>query len=200
MSGGFTNRFNKTKTSNKPTENSDNLEQNEESVKSSDATKEETIEIQINPLEDENKKLKETLMRTLADLDNTRKREAKEKEDIKKYAVANLAKDLVGIMENFELAFENIKDENIDKNFYDGVKLIKSELKKIFDKNEILRVYPLNEDFNPELHEAIAHIESDVEEGKVANVMQAGWVINGRILKPAMVAVSKGKKADDGDK
>ncbi|MDR3289964.1 MAG: nucleotide exchange factor GrpE [Rickettsiales bacterium] len=155
---------------------------------------EEKVEVE-NTLESENKKLKETLMRTLAELDNTRKRAEKEKQDISQFAISKFAESLINVMENFNLAFVNVKEKDVkDKSFFEGIKLTHNELKKVFEKSGLVRVSPLNEDFNPEFHNAIAEIESkEVEKGKVAQVMQAGYTINGRILRPALVAVSKGK-------
>jgi molecular chaperone GrpE len=147
-----------------------------------------------NSLEEENKKLKETLMRTLAELENTRRRSAEENEKTAKFAIGKFAEDLIGVMESFHLAFNSIKDPSlIDKGFYEGIQLTQNELKKAFEKHGLTRIYPLKENFNPEIHNAIAQIESELEEGKIVEVMQAGYTINGRLLRPALVAVSKNK-------
>ena len=151
-----------------------------------------------NELEEENKKLKETLMRTLAELDNTRRRSAEENEKTAKYAISRFAEDLIPVMEDFYLAFDSLKDANLSdekvaKNFFDGIKLTQNELKKVFDKNGLVRLFPLDEDFNPDLHNAIVQIESDGEEGKIVQVMQAGYKIKDRLLRPALVGVSKPK-------
>ena len=67
-----------------------------------------------------------------------------------------------------------------------------NEFKKLFDKNKIERLFPVGEKFDPNLHEAIAHIEKEgVESGVIIEVMQPGYTLNGRVVKPAMVAVSK---------
>lgn len=160
--------------------------------------KEENKEDVKSNLEEENKKLKETLMRTLAELDNTRKRSIEENDKTAKYAISRFAEDLIPVMEDFYLAFDSIKDadlcnEKVAKNFFDGIKLTQNELKKVFDKNGLTRLFPLDEEFNPDLHNAIAQIESDGEEGKVVQVMQAGYMIKDRLLRPALVGVSKSK-------
>lgn len=153
---------------------------------------------QNKELEEENKKLKESLMRTLAELDNTRRRASEENEKTAKYAIGKFAEDLIPVMENFYMAFDNINEEEIAKNedfknFLDGIKLTQNELKKVFERNGLVRLFPMDEDFNPDLHDAIAQVESDADEGKVVQVMQAGYKIKERLLRPALVAVSKGK-------
>jgi molecular chaperone GrpE len=146
---------------------------------------------ELDTLKEENIKIKETLMRTLAELDNTRKRALDENDKIKKFAVGKFAEDLLNVMENFYLAFDSIDESQIDKNFLDGIKMTHNELKKVFEKNNLIRIYPLNEEFNPSLHNAITQIESELEDGKIAQVMQAGYLLNDRVLRPALVAVSK---------
>lgn len=181
-----------------------NIKDNKEAQfeKSVEATQEEVKneakEEVKNNLEEENKKLKETLMRTLAELDNTRKRSIEENEKTAKYAISRFSEDLIAVMEDFYLAFDSIKDadlcdEKVAKNFFDGIKLTQNELKKAFEKNGLVRLFPLNEEFNPDLHNAIAQIEFDGEEGKVIQVMQAGYKIKDRLLRPALVGVSKPK-------
>ena len=95
-------------------------------------------------------------------------------------------------MENFYLSFENLeKNKNDFDSFLKGVELNFNEFKKVFDKNNIKRIYPLNEAFNPDFHEAISQIESDKDSGTVVEVLQAGYMLNERVIKPAMVIVAK---------
>lgn len=177
----------------------ENLEEQVEEGSAETSQKEAAeAEEEDNSLVEENKKLKETLMRTLAELDNTRKRSIEENEKTAKYAISRFAEDLIPVMENFYLAFDSVKDtdlkdEKVAKNFFDGIKLTQNELKKVFDKNGLVRLFPLNEEFNPDLHNAITQIESDVDEGMVVQVMQAGYKIKDRLLRPALVGVSKKK-------
>ncbi len=158
----------------------------------------------IKTLEEENKKLKESLMSSLAELDNTRRRAIEENQKTAKYAIGKFAEDLIPVMEDFYLAFNSIEgldlcDDKVAKTFFDGIKLTQNELKKVFEKNGLVRLYPMNEDFNPDLHNAITQIESDQEDGKIVQVMQAGYMIKDRLLRPALVGVSKfnGNKAKD---
>lgn len=184
-------------------ENTEDLEveneKTDEQEKEENKQADETQENKVKELEEENKKLKETLMRTLAELDNTRKRSIEENEKTAKYAISKFAEDLIPVMEDFYLAFENVKhedlcDNTVAKNFFEGITLTQNELKKVFDKNGLSRIFPLNEDFNPDFHNAITQIETEEnEDGKVVQVMQAGYKIKDRLLRPALVAVSKSK-------
>jgi molecular chaperone GrpE len=142
----------------------------------------------------ENAELKDRFIRTLAELDNTRKRANEEKEKASKYAIASFAKDLINVMENFYLAMDSVngKEKSDDlKIFYGGVELTFSEMRKVFEKNNVRRIYPLDEQFNPDYHEAINSVESDSRAGTIVEVMQAGYTLNGRVIKPALVAVAK---------
>lgn len=197
---------------NKKEENFEELKNNlnqkqsiqEELDKNSSSEKKETVEedpilANVKKLEEENKKIKEDFLRVLAELENTRRRATEENEKTAKYAISKFAEDLIPVMENFYLAFDNIKEQEISdpkkvKSFFDGIKLTQNELKKVFDKNGLERIFPVNEEFDPNFHNAITQIEtSEVEEGKVAQVMQAGYKIKDRILRPALVGVAKAK-------
>lgn len=147
-----------------------------------------------NKLSDTNDKL----LRCLAELDNTRRRSREEIEKTAKYAVSNFASDLVLVVENFFLACDNAPKEKIAadadiKHFDDAIEMTRKELIKVLEKNQIKRIYPLSEKFDHNFHEAIAQIDSDQDEGTVAQVVQAGYKIGDRLIRPALVGVSKGK-------
>jgi len=159
-------------------------------------TPKELTEVEI--LTKERDDYKDKLLRTTAELQNTIRRNQEEIEKTHKFAITNFAKDLVNTMENLFSALDNLPKEEVEKNekfknFADGVALTYSELKKTFDKNKIKRINPMGEKFNPNFHQAIVQIPSDEEEGSIVQVMQAGYVINDRILRPALVGVAKSK-------
>lgn len=142
--------------------------------------------------------LNDKLLRTLAEIDNVRRRSREEIEKTGKYAVSGFAADLVVVVENFFLATENAPQEEIEKspaikNFFDAILMTKKELLKVLEKNQIKRIFPLNEPFDHNFHEAIAQVESEAAEGSVAQVVQAGYSIADRLIRPALVAVSKAK-------
>lgn len=187
------------------TNRDNNIEQKklEESFKSKDKKVKNNIEnkektedsIETNSLEIENGELKEKLLRTLAELENTRRIAIEEREKTIKFALTNFVKDLILVMEDFYLAMDDVKNKEKNESFqsfYEGIELTFNELKKIFEKNKINRLYPINEKFNPDFHEAIAHLEKEgIDGGVIIEVMQAGYTLNDRIIRPALVTVSK---------
>ncbi len=145
--------------------------------------------------------LNDKLLRSLADLDNSRKRAREEMEKTSKYAISNFASDLVLVVENFFLATDNAPIEEIEKspaikNFADAIVMTKKELVKILEKNSITRIYPLGEKFDHHFHEALAQVESEGEEGIVVQVIQAGYKIADRLIRPALVGISKTKSLE----
>lgn len=184
--------FKKVNTTNSEVVSDNNGKKTEEEIKKT------ADDVQAEPLidlEKENADLKDKLLRTLAELENTRRISVEEKEKTLKFATTSIVKDLIPIMDIFYKAIDDAKDREKDeyfKSFYDGIEMTFNEFKKLFDKNKIERLFPMGEKFDPNLHEAIAHIEKEgVESGVIIEVMQPGYTLNGRVVKPAMVAVSK---------
>ncbi|MBO4957004.1 MAG: nucleotide exchange factor GrpE [Rickettsiales bacterium] len=146
----------------------------------------------IQKLTEENESLKAKVLRSLAEVENTRRICEEEKSKTMKFAITNFSKDLINIMENFYLAFGNLEKNTDDlESFIKGTELNFNEFKKIFEKNNIKRIYPVGEMFNPDFHDAISQIESDTETGTVIEVLQAGYTLNDRVIKPALVIVAK---------
>lgn len=142
--------------------------------------------------------LKDQLLRALAETENVRRRAEKQVEDAGKYAVTNFARDLISVLENLYRASESITPDAIEetpllKNISEGVEMTKRELLTVFERQGIKRIDPvLGEAFDPHLHQAVAKIPSpDNPSGSIAHVMQAGYIIKDRLLRPAMVAVAK---------
>jgi molecular chaperone GrpE len=144
--------------------------------------------------------LKNQLLRTLADNENNRRRYEKEKEDLSTYIISNFAKEMLSVLDNLHRAIEvsskiDTKDDKIDKNtldFIEGVKLTEKQLNSINEKFKITKVDSLNNKFDPNMHQAMFEIENDdEEEGTVLQVIQDGFKIEDRLLRPALVGVSK---------
>lgn len=165
-------------------------------------TEEKQAEAQPKPdetqkLKEENAALKDQLLRAMAEAENTRKRAQREIEDTAKYAVGNFARDLIEVLENLHRAEESIPQDHVQgndllKNINEGVKLTKAELLKVFDRYGIKRISPMGEKFDHNFHQAVVQIEdASVEPGQIVQVIQAGYVIKDRLLRPAMVAVAK---------
>ncbi len=175
-----------------------------------DATEENTVEeIEIaseesdfevlEKLQAENSELKDRLMRALAEVENIRRRTDKEKTDMGKFAVSPLAKELMPVADNLKRAMEYIpaaiqesEDEQV-KNFVIGIEMTEKMIQDAFAKNKIEFINPEGEKFDYKLHQAMTEVENTgLAAGTVVQVMQAGYVLNERLLRPAMVAVAKG--------
>ncbi len=171
----------------------------QENLQPETKTSAEEVDLQqqkISELEQKNSDLNDKLLRALAELDNLRRRSRDEIEKSSKYAISNFVGDLVLVVENFFLASENAPNEEIEKNaavknYADAIVMTKKELLKVLEKNQVKRIYPLNQKFDHNFHEAIAQVESEVEEGLVVQVIQAGYSIADRLIRPALVGVSK---------
>ena len=148
-------------------------------------------------LQEEIDNLKDLLIREKAENENLRKRFKKELEDTHKFAISKFVKNLTEQVENLFRASDNIDlkscEENSElKTLFEGVEITKKNLLKVFHNFDVERIYPINQIFNHELHEAISQVEDeDKEPNTIINVVQAGYTINGRLIKPAIVIVTK---------
>jgi molecular chaperone GrpE len=174
-------------------------EESQEELQTED--KPEIIEPVVSDAEEIND-LKNQLLRTLADNENNRRRYEKEKEDLSAYIISNFAKEMLSVLDNLQRAIEvsskiDTEDDKIDKNtldFIEGVKLTEKQLSSINEKFKITKVDSLNNKFDPNMHQAMFEIENDdEEEGTILQVIQDGFKIEDRLLRPALVGVSKKK-------
>lgn len=151
----------------------------------------------ITQLEEECAKLRDGWTRAVAETDNVRKRSQRDLEENSKYAITGFAGDMVSVLENLQRAIETIpEDEAVEnpvlKTFGEGINLTLQELLGIFQKYGIVRINPMGQKFDHNFHQAVVQIEkNDVEAGTIVQVIQAGYMIADRLLRPAMVAVSK---------
>jgi molecular chaperone GrpE len=142
--------------------------------------------------------LKDRLLRAHAEVENIRKRAEREREETAKYAITRFARDIVGLGDNFRRAIDAVpagaaEQDPALKSFLEGVTMTERELFNVLERHGIKRVHPLNEAFNPHLHQAVMEMaRTDVPTGTVVQVFQAGFTIEDRVLRPAMVAVSRG--------
>lgn len=165
------------------------------------STFESVFKEKINQLEKKNSELNEQLLRTIAELENVRRRSREELEKASKFAITNFVSELVVIVENFLMASQNAPQQQIDqypeiKNYATAILLTEKELLKILEKNQVARIFPLNQKFDHNFHEAISFVESDQEEGSILQVIQAGYTIANRLIKPALVVVAKAKSGE----
>lgn len=140
--------------------------------------------------------LKDQLLRALAEAENTRRRAAKEREEVSKYAITGFARDLLTVVDNLRRALEALPDESRKdarfSAFVEGIEMTEREFLSILERHGIRRIEPLGERFDHRYHQAMYEVEDpDKPAGTVVEVMQAGYLIADRLLRPAMVAVAK---------
>ena len=141
---------------------------------------------------------KDKLLRTLAEMENLRKRTEREVLDARAYGIAGFARDVLAVADNMHRALEAIGPdlrEGADpkvKALIEGVELTERELMKILERNGVRKFSPQGEKFDPNFHQAMYEVPtSDQPPGYVAQVIQAGYMLGERVLRPALVAVSK---------
>ncbi len=147
---------------------------------------------QTDILEAEVANLKDQLLRLAAELDNTKKRAEREANDARAFAITKFARDLFGVSDILERAMAIVPDELGGTPFVTGIEMTQKELLSVFERNGLQRVAPARgEKFDPHMHQAIAEAPFEgVEGGTVAEVMQCGYALFGRTLRPAMVVVA----------
>ena len=148
-------------------------------------------------------KLKETedkLLRSLAEIENQRRRFEKEIKDAFDFGSFNFARESLAILDNLQRAKIAIKNDSDLKNnkdldkFIENIKIIESDLVSIFEKNNIKKIETENKKFDPNIHQAMSEIEDNsVETGVILQEMQAGYMLGARLLRPALVGVAKKK-------
>jgi molecular chaperone GrpE len=141
---------------------------------------------------------KDRLLRTLAEMENLRKRTEREVAEARLYGIAGFARDVLAVADNMHRALAAIGPELREqadpqvKAFIEGVELTERELLKSLEKNGVKKFTPKGEKFDPNLHQAMYEVpNSDVPAGHVAQVIQSGYMIGERMLRPALVGVSK---------
>jgi molecular chaperone GrpE len=169
----------------------------EEAVNAAPA--QETVASPIPALEAEVADLKDRLLRTLADMENLRRRTEKEVRDAREYAITGFARDLLSVGDNLSRAVSAVPEEirqtanDAMKSLIEGVDLTSRELAKTLEKHGVKKLSPLNGRFDPNVHQAMCELPNpEVPSGTVVQVLQDGYVIGERVLRPALVGVAKG--------
>lgn len=156
------------------------------------------LEAIVKALQDEISTQTDTNLRMRAEMENLRKRFEREKADTAKYAITKFAQDVVNVGDNFQRAITAVPPGAAEKDptlqsFLDGVLLAEREFINVLERHGVVRLDPKGEPFNPKIHNAVMEQENrDVPAGTVLQVFQAGYMIEDRCLKPALVVVSRG--------
>lgn len=193
------------------------IENKDENLEESDLTKNDEPQVEADSTEEENEEnaeseeerlqeevrtLKEDKIRVLAEMENLRKRFDREKIDSIKYGSVNFARDILSPGDNLERALSAINQEEDHpqsiKNLIEGLKMVQKEFSSALEKNGISKINSMNEKFDPNLHQAMMEVErDDLDEGIVVQEIQTGYMMHDRLLRPAMVGVSKKPKQNN---
>ena len=159
--------------------------------------KEKTIEEKLKDTE-------EKLLRSLAEIENQRRRFEKEIKDAFEFGSFNFAKESLAILDNLHRAKEAIKnDEKLKDNkdldrFLENINIIEKDLISIFERNRIIKIECVNKKFNPNFHQAMSEVEDNkMEPGSIIQEIQAGYMLGERLLRPALVSVTKKKTKEN---
>jgi molecular chaperone GrpE len=168
----------------------------------------EVIALEPEPLQDELKKAQEEVktihdqyLRTLADMDNLRKRTQREKEELGKFANENILRDILPVIDNLERALEHAEQAHSNEGLLEGVQMTLAQFCQVLKKFGVAPLESLGQPFDPALHQAIGQIETaDCPSNSVAQEMQKGYVLNERLLRPSMVMIAKAPAVPVNDK
>ena len=142
--------------------------------------------------------MKDQLLRAMAETENTRRRAARDRDDAQKYGITNFAREVLSVADNLRRALEAIPAETLQsdetlKTLYDGVAATERQLEAALGKQQIQRIWPEGERFDSNFHQAMFEVpDSGKPAGTVVQVLQAGYKIHDRLLRPALVGVAKG--------
>lgn len=156
-------------------------------------------------LEGEVASLKDQLLRAMAETENIRRRSQREREDGVKYAAVPVIRDLLGVADNLQRALESVPEElaaenETVSNLRLGVQMTQKELNSVFERHQIRAIAPLGDKMDPHLHEAMFEVEDPEKPvGTVVQVIQTGYRLHDRLLRPARVGISKGGPKAGGD-
>jgi molecular chaperone GrpE len=154
--------------------------------------------VDVATLEARIAELTDRMLRAHAEMDNLRKRTEREKEEMAKYAITKFAREVLGVGDNLQRAIAAVPAGAADedpalKALVEGVSMTEREFLNVLDRHGIKRIDPAGEPFNPHQHQAMTEIENtDVAPGTVVQVFQPGYILEDRVLRPAMVVVAKG--------
>ena len=175
-----------------------NPETDPETVNSDENGKDDTLtEDTVENLKKEIQELKDQLLRSLADSENLRKRTIKEIGDAKKYSHISFVRDLVSSVDNLQRALEVVPDDKSNlsepiKNLIIGLEIVEKEIINTLEKNNVKQISPLGEKFDYNLHQAMFEVPTDEKEpGYIVEVSQKGYLLHDRLVRPAMVGISK---------
>ncbi|MBR7553338.1 nucleotide exchange factor GrpE [Allobacillus sp. SKP8-2] len=171
--------------------NEDTNQVENETEESRDANSEEN-QSELNQLKDENADLNDRLLRLQADFDNYKRRMKKEKEMDLKYKSQELATEIIPVLDNFERALQTGADQENVASFVEGVEMVYQQLQQALEKVGVTEIEAEGKEFDPTIHQAVMQVEEDgYDSNQVIEVLQKGYQLKDRVIRPAMVKVNQ---------
>ena len=177
----------------------------EEEVAPETTGEDESLEQALEAARAEAAQLKDQLLRAMAETENTRRRAQRDKDDAQKYGITSFAREVLSVADNLRRALEAIPADTLQsdealKTLYDGIAATERQLETALGKQQIQRIWPEGERFDSNFHQAMFEVpDTGKPAGTVVQVLQAGYKIHDRLLRPALVGVAKGAPAAAND-
>ena len=161
-----------------------------------------SLEEQLEKLRGENEENYNRYLRSVADLDNYRRRVIREKDELRQYAKSGIIEELLPVIDNLVLGLTSARQQGDVKVLADGVEMVLGQFKSVLETNGLTEVNPgVGDEFDPHQQESLSHQTSDeVDAEKVVQTVRVGYSLNGRLLRPASVILSSGPATEDEDK
>ena len=178
----------------------DIVEGNEDTVVNDEAAESEEESEPTSSVEDEIEQLKseyeakiDQMLRTVAEYENAKKRAIRDKEEFQKYAVESVIKDLIPVVDSMNRAIKAAKESTDFDALHEGIQLIQKQIHNVLERKNVSIIDAIGKNFDPNLHEAIAQVESDLPMNTIVEEFQVGYKLRDRVLRASMVSVSQGQ-------
>ena len=187
------------------------LSKDEDKAKETEVKEKESIPVKEETIEDKFKAVEEKLLRTMAEMENQRRRFEKERKEAFEFGGFNFARESLSLLDNIDRAITSFKNDKDLKNNKDlnkiieGIEIVKKDLVSIFKKNDIEAIECINKKFDPNFHQAMLEVEDNTKDsGTVVQEIQKGYMMKDRLLRPSLVSVTKkreekNQKSTNGD-
>ena len=157
----------------------------------------EALAADCQKLETENAELKDRVLRNAAEMENLRRRTTKDVADARAFSIAGFARDMLAVSDNLRRTIDSVPEDDKEsedmKNFLEGLEMTEREMLNGLEKHGVKKIVPLDEKFDPNFHQAMFELPNpDIPNNTIVQVVQDGYVIGDRVLRPAMVGVAKG--------
>ncbi|HHZ93072.1 TPA: nucleotide exchange factor GrpE [Candidatus Poribacteria bacterium] len=171
----------------------------EEEVESEEDETPPSAEDEIDQLKSEYEAKLDRMLRTVAEYENAKKRAIRDKEEFQKYAVESVIKDLLPVIDSMNRAIESAKESTDFNSLHEGIKLIQKQIHNVLERSNVSTIDAVGGNFDPNLHEAIAQVESDLPTNAIVAEFQVGYKLRDRVLRASMVSISQGSSSPETD-